>query len=161
AGRLREQAATVGEPLEEFFSSGGALDVALRTPDGRTEELRTEPQEDTTILRWADTDVSGIYMTTIGSHPREHAFAVNVPTATDAQQASESDLTRTSGEELRRTYPEWELQVVGDLREVVHASGTPGDPDIVLRPLGPVVAHWLLLVMLVLVLVEVVLAWHF
>jgi hypothetical protein len=161
AGRLREQAATVGEPLEEFFTSGGALDVALRTPDGRTEEFRTEPQEDTTILRWADTDISGVYVATIGSHPKEHAFAVNVPTATDAQQASESDLTRTSGDELRRAYPEWELQVVGDLREVVHASGTSGDPDIVLRPLGPVVAHWLLLAMLVLVLAEVVLAWHF
>ncbi len=160
-GKLREQALTVGEPLEEFLPDGGGLEVALEKPDGRKEEFRTEALDEASILRWADTDQAGLYVATIGSHPQQHVFAVNVPAATESQQASESDPARTSVDELKRTYPEWDLQVVTDLRDVVHGSGTPGDPDSVLRPLGPAVAHWLLLLMLVLVLAEVVLAWRF
>jgi hypothetical protein len=163
AGRLREQAATVGESLETFVSSRSGLEVTLRTPgDARPLEFRTEAQDAESVLRWADTDQSGIYVGTIGSDPAEHVFAVNVPTATENQQASESDLTRTSIDELKRTYPEWELQVVTDLGDVVHSGGAPGsDPNLILRPLGPAVAHWLLLGVLALLLAEVVLAWHF
>jgi hypothetical protein len=161
SGKLREQAATVGEPLEDFLTSGGGLDVTLRMPDGRKEEFKTEPQEEASLLRWADTDQSGIYVATIGSHPQEHIFAVNPPTATEALLASESDLTRAKSEDLRRAYPEWELQIVTDPRDAVHAATAAGDPDLILKPLGPGVAHWLLLLALVLLLAEVVLAWHF
>jgi hypothetical protein len=161
AGRLREQAATVGEPLEAFFASGGGLEVTLRTPDGRKEEFRTEAQEEASLLRWADTDQSGIYVATVGNHPQEHVFAVNPPVATDAQQASESDLTRTSADKLRRDFPEWELQVVTNLRDATHAKGATGDSGAYDRPLGPIVARWLLYFVLVLLLIEVVLAWRF
>src|SRR5262249_38148495 len=153
-------AVMVGEPLEEFFTAG-PKEVTLHTPDGRKEEFRTDPQEEASLLRWADTDQSGIYVATVGSDPHEHVFAVNPPTATDAQQASESDLTRTSAEELRRVYPEWELQVVTDPRDAVHTRSTGGEYSEYERPLGPLVARWLLLLMLILVFVEVVLAWHF
>src|SRR5260370_41414192 len=38
AGRLREQAAVVGDPLLDFPQFAGAgLDVTVHTPDGRTE----------------------------------------------------------------------------------------------------------------------------
>jgi hypothetical protein len=161
SGRLREQSVTVGEPLEEFFAKGGGEEVTLRIPDGRKETLSTEPQEETSVLRWTDTDASGVYVATIGHHPREHVFAVNVPASTDSQQASESDLTRTNLEQLRQTYPEWDLQVVTELKAVVHASGEKSDPDADQRPLGTEVARWLLLLVLVLLLAEVVLAWRF
>jgi hypothetical protein len=38
----------------------------LRTPDERKEEFRTEAQEEASLLRWADTDQSGVYIATIG-----------------------------------------------------------------------------------------------
>jgi hypothetical protein len=162
AGRLREQAVAVGEPLEEFLpTAGGTLEATVTTPDGRTETTHTQPLEDASALRWGDTDQSGLYRVVVGRHPQEHVFAVNVPAATLAEQASESDLTRASRDDLHRTYPEWEFQVVTDLNDVSHTDGPSGGPDRVPLPLGPGVAHGLLLALLLLVLVEVVLAWRF
>jgi hypothetical protein len=164
SGRLREQAATVGDPLEEFLSSpGSGLEVALHTPDGRTEALQTQAYDEASVFRWADTDLSGLYRATIGQHPQEHFFAVNVPTATDGQAASESDLTRTNADELHRIYPEWEFQVVTDLHAVSHTGGPAlnSSEAVPTRSPGTVFARWLLLGMLALLVVEVVLAWVF
>jgi hypothetical protein len=164
AGRLREQALMVGDPLEEFLAPGaGALDVALKTPDDRTESTRTHSTEESNLLRWVDTDVSGVYRATLGQHPQEHLFAVNVPAATLADEASESDLKRANREELSRAYPEWEFQLVTDLNDVSHTGGLSADPekDKVPVPLGPMVANYLLLAVLVLLFAEVVMAWRF
>jgi hypothetical protein len=164
AGRLREQALTVGDPIEEFLAPGtSALDVEVATPDGRKESLRTQSTEDANVLRWADTEVSGLYRAVIGQHPQEHAFAVNVPAATLADEASESDLKRTNREELSRAYPEWAFQLVTDLSDVSHTGGPSADPDKdrVPVPLGPMVANYLLLAVLVLLFAEVVMAWRF
>ena len=49
--------------------AGAGLDVTVHTPDGRTELTRTQERDDATILRWTDTDVSGIYHAEIGVHP--------------------------------------------------------------------------------------------
>ncbi len=163
SGRLREQAVTVGDPLEEYLSSaGGGLDVALHTPDDRTESLQTQAYEDASVLRWADTDISGLYRATIGQHPQEHLFAVNVPTAADGQGPSESDPTRTNADELHRTYPDWDFQVVRDLHEVNHTGGPSEAAGEAPRASpGGFFAHWLLLGMLALLILEVVLAWRF
>src|SRR5262249_17084096 len=62
AGRLREQEARVGDVLEEYLPAGGAgLEFTLHTPDGRTEKGFTQPQAEVNVLRWTDTDVSGLY----------------------------------------------------------------------------------------------------
>src|SRR5262249_41180189 len=91
AGRLREQSAVVGEVVEESLAPGSAgLDVTLYTPDGKTETTRTDTYEEAGVLRWVDTGTSGIYRAVIGQDPHDHLFAVNVPTSTDTQQASES-----------------------------------------------------------------------
>jgi hypothetical protein len=164
SGRLREQAVTVGDPLEEFLPpGGGALDATVTTPDRRTESTRTLSSEEANVLRWADTDVSGVYRVVLGQHPQEHVFAVNVPAATLDEQASESDLTRATREDLSRAYPEWEFQLVTDLNDVSHTGG-PSASDAenrVAAPIGPGIAHYLLLAVLALVLVEVVMAWRF
>jgi hypothetical protein len=178
AGRLREQAALVGDALEEFLPlSDGRLDVNFTLPDGRQEATRTEDREDVGVLRWIDTDQSGIYRAVIGQHPQEHLFAVNVPAATAQQQACESDLTRTNEDEIRATYQGWEFQVHTDLRDVSHTGGTASpkpsetgtgsqsDPDAGVRiatgGLGMALARYMLLVVLALLLIEVVLAWRF
>jgi hypothetical protein len=162
AGRLREKAISVGDPIEEFRPTpGGGQEVRIRIPgpEQREESVRTQSLDDGSVLRWTDTDVSGIYRAFIGNDPHEYLYAVNVPTMND-QQASESDLTRTSHEELQKVYPEWETQIVTDLGQVVHGQGTVGS-ETVQRPLGPIIAHWLLLALLVLLFAEIVLAWQF
>jgi hypothetical protein len=164
SGRLREQAVTVGDPLEEFLpTAGSGLEVALHTPDDRTESVRTQAYDEASVFRWADTDLSGLYRATIGQAPQEHYFAVNVPTASDGQGTSESDLTRTTADELHRTYPEWDFQLVTDLKDVSHTGG-PAATDQEAAPAkspGTVFARWLLLAMLAMLLVEGVLAWVF
>ena len=154
AGRLREQAVTVGDPLEEFLAPGaGAMDVALTTPDGRTETTRTLSSEETNAFRWADTDVSGVYRRSSANDPQEHLFAVNVPAATLAEEASESDLKRATRDELTNAYPEWEFQLVTDLGDVNHNTGGPSaDPekDREALPLGPGIARYFLLAVLAL-----------
>ncbi|MGH7172951.1 MAG: VWA domain-containing protein, partial [Gemmataceae bacterium] len=162
AARLREQVVQVGDPLELYLPNvvGGA-EATVGTPDGRTETTRLESQDEAAVLRWTDTDISGIYRVVLGQHPRQHLFAVNVPAVNEAQQLSESDLTRTTREDLQKTYPEWEIQVVTRPSQVKHAPPAQGEPERVEMPLGDVVARWLLLGVLALLLAEIVLAWHF
>ncbi|HWG43502.1 MAG TPA: VWA domain-containing protein [Gemmataceae bacterium] len=162
AARLREQVVQVGEPIELYLpnTSGGA-EAVISTPDGRTETIRTQNQDEASVLRWTDTDISGIYSVVVGQHPQQHLFAVNVPALNEAQQLSESDLTRTSREDLQKAYPEWEVQVVTEPGQARHAPPAEGEPEHVLQPLGDVVARWLFLALFALILAEVVLAWHF
>jgi hypothetical protein len=166
AGRLREQSMQVGDVLEEVLPVGsGGLDVTFHTPDGQVEETRTQDAEDNAVLRRTDTDVSGVYRATIGRHPKEYLFAVNVPAASDSQQGCESDLTRTNADELRAAYPGWEFQLLTDPAKVVHSGGaeSPGESgtDWPWRGIGTDFARNLLLAMFLLLLIEVVLAWRF
>jgi hypothetical protein len=160
--RLREQALQVGEPIELFLPNvAGGSDSTVDTPDGRNETARLETEDDSAVLRWTDTDISGIYSAVVGQHPRQHLFAVNVPALNESQQLSESDPTRTNREDLQKTYPEWEIQVVSDPNQVKHAQPAEGDQERVVLPLGDIVARWMLLIVLALVLAEIVLAWYF
>lgn len=163
AGKLREQTAQVGQSLEEYLSpASGGLDVTLTTPDGRTVATQTRTLDDAALFRFSDTDQSGLYRAVIGLHPQEYLFAVNVPTATEGQLATESDLSRASTAELQETFPGWDFQRVRSLGEVIHASGpvpVSGEPTV--HGLGPLIARDLLLAMLVLLMLEVALAWKF
>jgi hypothetical protein len=162
AARLREQVLQVGEPIELYLPNvASGAEATIRTPAGRSESVRLESQDEAAVLRWTDTDISGVYNISIGQHPQQHLFAVNVPAVNEAQQLSESDLTRTTREDLQKTYPEWDVQIVTDLGQVKHAPPTEGEPERVLMPLGDLVARWLLLLVLILLVAEIVLAWHF
>jgi hypothetical protein len=162
-GRLREQSYSVGDAIEEHFQTAkGSLNVEMHTPD-RVEIFKTQPVEDTSVLRWLDTETSGVYWATIGQDVHEYLYAVNVPANGDAQQSSESDPARTNAEDLQRAYPEWEFQLVSELAAVKHSGGSSSfsGSEVSSRPIGPSIAHWLLLGMLALLLAEVVLAWRF
>ena len=164
SGRTRERAATVGEVLECFLEAGGSgLQASVRLPNGRTEEGRTELVDDVGVLRWTDTDLSGLYVATIGQHPQEYPFAVNVPAATDSQQATESDPARIGVAELQAIYPGWDFQLATELAQLRHASSPSAEAsgDRPLHGMGMVIARWLLLAMFVLLVLEVVLAWRF
>jgi hypothetical protein len=178
SGRLREHAAAVGDPLEEYLPAGAAgLDAEVVTPDGQAQAVQTLSHEDGGVLRFGETEQSGLYRATLAPQPQEYLFAVNVPTsAGESQLASESDLSRAGTEELRATFPGWDFQVVTDLRDVTPAhtggisppAGTSPPPnegtDTSPAPRGEAgrfAARGLLLAVLTLVLIEVVLAWRF
>src|SRR5205814_2151757 len=97
---------------------------------------------------------------------QEYLFAVNVPTTVPDRKTSESDLTRTDGVKLKAAYPGWDFQVVKELKEVQH-GGTGSNTDLGNEegkkpvPIGPWVAHILLLAVMVLLFAEIVLACMF
>ena len=141
-----------------------AIRSTLRTTetDEPPRKVATTALGDGSVLRFGDTDVSGIYKVQLGQHPREYLFAVNVPASTEDQQQSESNLARTSKDELQKTYPEWDVQVVTDLKQVQHAqAGTTSGNEVVYTPQGAGIAHILLLLLLTLIMSEVVIAWRF
>ncbi len=170
AGRLREQSAVVGDALEEYLLAVGQKDARVHTPDRKTHDARTQLTEEASVFRWTNTDASGLYRVTIGADPQEHLFAVNVPATVPGQRASESDFTKPRCDValLKSAYPGWRLQVVTDPGKVDRSlAAGPEETTSVVEPApgkgknGPFIAWCLLLAVLVLLLVEVVLAWHF
>ncbi len=178
SGRLREQAVTSGEPLEEYLTDPAAgVVVRVRTPGNAEGTVRTLAHDDASVFRWTSadaaktpgggevyqgTDASGLYVAALGSHPQEHPFAVNVPTAAPAQQGNLADLGRVTREDLSRAYPGFDVQLVKDLADVDHTAGVSGAGTVRARaPVGPAIAGPLLLTVLLLFLAEVVLAWAF
>ncbi len=164
SGRLRERSATVGTALEEYLQAGAAdLDGHLYVPGVKDPvRARIRGAEDATVFRWVDTDLSGVYRLTVGADPRDYLFAVNVPAAGSDQRPSESDLARVNKERLQTAYPSWDFQIVTQVGDVRHADA-PAAEDTEATPgnIGPTIAHYLLLAVLVLLLTEVVLAWGF
>jgi hypothetical protein len=169
AGRLKEQALQVGEPIEEHLQAVGEKTVVVRAPGRKPQTSRTQLTEDASVFRWSDTDTSGIYRVAIGDDPVERLYAVNVPVGGAGQLGSESDFTRPRCTEalLKSIYPGGNLQVIKDPdslnRRLGPQAGTDADDEtqVVKGRVGPVIARWLLLAALVLLLIEVVLAWHF
>jgi len=116
------------------------------------------------LWRSADTDISGVYRATVGAHPREHLLAVNVPMAADRQQRSESDLTRTTEEELKKLYPEADFQIVRDPGDAVRKGEQfllSSAAELQVPQLGNLIARWILLLAFALLVAEGVLAWYF
>jgi hypothetical protein len=157
---------SAGEPLVEFLPSRLAgLDAMVALPDGRTVTLPIQGQEGGAVVRFPETDQSGVYRMTVGASRREYLFAVNVPAATSSALSSESDLQRTDREELKAASPDGDIQIVSDLSQVRHRARmitSPDDSESAPRSsAGPGVARVLLLVFLALLALETILAWRF
>jgi hypothetical protein len=164
SGRLRPRELAVGEPIELFLPNVAAgSEARIFTPDGHEEALRIQQQQDDGgVIRWPDTDVSGVYRVVVGPQKREYLFAVNVAVEEMPQQGSESNLARTNADELQKIYPEWETQIVREPSQVVHVATAVNGVEV--QPggaWGPIIAHWLLLALLVLIPVEIVLGFLF
>lgn len=167
SGRLREHAALVGAILEEFLPSGaGEQDATIHYPTAipaiKPQKTRTHLVEDTNVFRWTDTDVSGLYRVVLGGGPQEIPFAVNVPATTPDQRGSECDLSRVDQGKLKELFPGWDFQLVRDARDAIVGGGPVNvDAKDAREPIGPDIAYWVLLAMLVLLFAEVILAWRF
>ncbi len=108
SGRLREQTVDAGRPLELFLNTPArGVEAVVHTPDRKKEKPTVTDFEDGSHLRFADTEISGIYriIVTIGGRSEEHLFAVNVPVRNDDRVSTECDLKRTTREELSKAYP--------------------------------------------------------
>lgn len=167
SGRLREQAAVVGAVLEDFLPGGGAeLEYAVHSPanqgDLKPFKTRTQLVEDVNVIRFGDTDYSGIYRVVLTGTGHEIPFAVNVPISSVDQQGSESDLTRLTEDGLKKAYPLWNLQVVKDAGRADLTGGPRNLVAITVEAArGPAIAGFFLYGVFILLFVEVMLAWRF
>lgn len=155
--------ANANEPLQEIVPIIYAgTEATIHTPDGRTLSATMREQDDVGILPFPDTAVSGIYRAQLDAR-REHLFAINVPATTSNALASESDLSRFDPAELPPETSDW-LQIVSDPGEIQVRRNSVAAAEPTTAPkstAGPGVARALLLIFLVLLLVELLLAWRF
>ncbi len=166
SGRLKEQSAIVGQPLEEFFPMGtGEMDVVVNYPPSagnvKPGQTRTQLMDEANLFRWTETDYAGIYKVSLNN--QEIPFAVNVPATTSDLKGTESDFARLSGEKLREQHPGWDFQVVSD-PNLAQLKET-GSGDVLIEeqraPVGPNLARYALYGVLLLIFLEVLLAWQF
>lgn len=148
----------VGEPVEEYLPSGSGYDqILMQKPDGQEVKLHVKPLEEADLVRFSQTDQSGIYqlrMRKDSDTGKSVLFPINPPIASHSQQGQEGDLARISKEELLTFYlGTAEIQPPRSKRQ----AAAPGEEPA--AGLGTRVAHVLLLTLLALVLIEVVLAW--
>ena len=183
AGRLKERSLLCGQTIEEYLPTSDEVDVLLFAPEAHSRssidknilegrykvrdfsapaiKKRSEASSELNVFRWDKVDLSGIYLLTWGRNSEEIPVAVNFPATTSDQRGSESDLTRVDKAKLAEAYNGWEFQVVTDPGNVKAPQGQEDVADLVPAPMGPDIAHALLLAVLVLLLVEVILAWAF
>ena len=166
SGRLRDQQTVVGNILEEVFPGGAELEGELLVPgEDLPQKVITIGGDDVSTFRWLDTDPWTCIGFTIGQDPQEYLFAVNVPMSVPDRKSSESDLTRTDKARLKAAYPGWDFQVVKNLSEVQH-GGRIDSPDdsseaAAPNPIGPFIAHYVLLAAIVLLFAEIILGCTF
>jgi hypothetical protein len=157
--------ANAGEPIVEYFPvTLGGTEATIGTPDGRTLTVAIEPQDEVRVLRFPDTDQSGIYRATIGAGRREMVYAVNVPAVASSAIASESDLRRADPAELQNPAPEADFQIVTALSQIQRRARDNTAAEVSDGPrssAGPAIARYLLLTFFAVLLIELVLAWQF
>ena len=101
AGRLREQAVDVGDPIELFLAQ--LRGAARRRSTRRTAARNRSPirqLDDGGVLRWSGADAAGVYRITAAGGSEagtDHLVAVNPPALNAYQQGSPSDLGRDHG----------------------------------------------------------------
>ena len=77
-------------------------------------------------------------------------------------EGSESDLKRIEEDPLKNGYPGWTLQIVRDpLRGTISGGPINETAADVYQPVGPFLANVALLLVLGLLFIEIILAWHF
>ena len=146
----------VGDTIEEFYPPiAVGQTAALAGPESIAASLTLSMQDEAGAVRFADTRLSGLYRIRVDGQP-DSTFAVNVPEIGPGS-GSESDLRQADRGEFRTLGP---AQLVTDVAEA-RPTGDSGaalttDP----KPHGPVIARAAILLALVIVALEMFLAWR-
>ena len=113
AGKLKEQSQLCGTAIEDFpTQQSGEFKISL--PDGASETLPLIQDQEFTRMNYNNTFKSGFYFARYLSTQASNGFAVNPMLSPMGESGSESDLTRTSLEEINVFYPEANFSLVKD-----------------------------------------------
>jgi Mg-chelatase subunit ChlD len=145
-----------GEPIEEFFpASAAGLSAGLTTPDGRSASIPLVLQDEAGVMRFADTAVSGLYRAGVGGS-RDRVFAVNPPEVPPTGP-TESDLKRIDRDDFKAVKS---LQFVEDVDEVRPTDASGATVTTQPKPWGPHVARFAVTAGLIILALELLLAWR-
>ncbi len=146
----------VGDAIEELYPVARiGSKVPISGPDGLSASELVQAGDETGLLRYADTSVSGLYRLG-GSGDSATVFAVNVPENTRGG-GSESDLGRVEYSKLKDIGSK--VQIAAAPGDLAFETGDGGLVVMAPRPHGPTIARWLLSLVLLLLVGEIVYAW--
>lgn len=146
----------VGEAIEEFFPAQAAgLTADLSGPDGLAAAVPLVMQDEAGVARFTNTGLSGLYRMGLNGS-RDRVFAVNVPELTPGAP-TESDLTRVDPREFKSLG----LQFVSDPADVKPSGESGAVVTTAPKPHGPWIARLAVLAAVLLLAVELTLAWRF
>ncbi|HUR55087.1 MAG TPA: vWA domain-containing protein, partial [Gemmataceae bacterium] len=147
----------VGDAIEEFFPLPSVgLPATVTTAEGVSLTTQVAALEEVGVVRFADTHLSGLYRMGVGA-ARDRVFAVNVP-ETLPSGGSESDLRRIDQAELKTV---GSVQIVSDTTDIKPTGESSGTILSMPKPHGPAIARVLMVIALIVLAVELVLAWRF
>lgn len=146
----------VGNTIEEFYPPiTVGQTAALAGPESISASLTLSMKDEAGTMSFVDTRLSGLYRIRVDGQP-ESVFAVNAPEIPPGS-GSESDLKRYEYSEFRTIGP---AQVVPDAAEArpTSASGAALTTDP--KPHGPAIARLAVLLALLIIALEMFLAWR-
>jgi hypothetical protein len=147
----------LGNTLEEFYPlTHAGLTVQYLPPPGESaRSFLLVAEEQAAVVRIPGVHRTGLYRLVRDSED-QRIFWVNTPPAIPGQP-TESNLKRLEPAELALLQP---IQVVEDASEIVPSPSSGAEITVLPQPHGPRLARWLILTALVVLLVEMVLAWR-
>jgi hypothetical protein len=147
----------VGEYVEEFFpASAAGLTAGLSGPDGLSATIPLVLEDEAGFARFKNTATSGLYRMGLNGS-RDRVFAVNVAEVVPGAP-SESDLRRVEAKEFQSGGP---IQVVPDPAEVKPSGESGAVLTSKPKPWGPLLARVAVLAAVLVLALELVLAWYF
>ncbi|MBA4186462.1 MAG: hypothetical protein C0467_00445 [Planctomycetaceae bacterium] len=146
----------VGEDIEEFYPPAAAgVKATLSGPEGISATLPLVMQDESGVARFQGTRLSGLYRLRVEGQS-ERVYAVNIPEGGNGS-GYESDLKRVDSAELRSVGP---LQPVQDIAEVKPSSDSGAVVVSAPKPHGPLLARFAVMAALLVLVVELTLAWR-
>ena len=147
----------VGEVIDEFYPAVAAgLTATLTGPEGISASLLLKMQDEAGFARFSSTRLSGLYRLRLEGYP-ERIFAVNIPEGAATGGGFESDLKRIDPAELRSVGP---IQTVTDVGDTQPSSESGAVIVSSPKPHGPVIARFAVMATLLVLVVELFLAWR-
>jgi von Willebrand factor type A domain/Aerotolerance regulator N-terminal len=147
----------VHDTLEEFLPpTNVGLSASVTGPEGIVGNMAVVAGEETGIVRFNDTSLSGLYRVNVGSR-RDRLFAVNPPESLPGG-GSESDLRKLDASDFQRL---GNITITTDPTDVKLLAGSDSLVTLTPKPHGPLMARILLTLGLALMILELGLAWYF
>ncbi|NBY03611.1 MAG: VWA domain-containing protein, partial [Planctomycetes bacterium] len=128
AGKLKEQSQFCTTTIEDYPTQQSG-EVKISLPDGTSETLPLIQDQEVSRMAFNNTTKSGFYFAKYLAAQSSICFALNPMLSPMGEAGSESDLSRTSLEEINQFYPEANFSLVKDAAVFMGENNSGVAPD--------------------------------